>query len=391
MKKSNSVRNCKNLVDGRPGVRLQGDWGHVSVLLGGGHICELVSNRHDRLNPLWRPPWKTIEPYEFSPSRHKRAYGPPPEARVLSGIAGHSLSFDHFGPPSDEETKAGQSTHGEAPVVEWKRQKVSAPEMPSLVYGCTLPEAQIRFRRTIKIDKQNPVVYCEESALNLGSFDRPISWTEHVTYGPPFLEPGVTMFDIPAVTSKVAAAKYSPDIALKPDAEFLWPLAPNKAGGNSDLRTTREGRFENYSAQLLDRRQEFGFTAACNPRLRLLVVYVFRRSDFPWVGNWEEQYSLAHAPWKNRTFCRGIEFSTTPFAIPRRETVEQNRLFGTVLYRWLYAKSEIKLRFMTLLFDVPADFAGVSGISVTAENLRVRERGEKARELVAAIKPFLNV
>jgi hypothetical protein len=46
---------------------------------------------------------------------------------------------------------------------------------------------------------------------------------------------------------------------------------------------------------------------------------------------------------------------------------------------------------MTLLFDVPADFAGVSGISVTAENLRVRERGEKARELVAAIKPFLNV
>jgi hypothetical protein len=121
----------------------------------------------------------------------------------------------------------------------------------------------------------------------------------------------------------------------------------------------------------------------------MLVVYVFRRSDFPWVGNWEEQFSLAHPPWKNRTFCRGIEFSTTPFAIPRRETVEQNRLFGTAVYRWLYAKSEIKIRFLILLFDVPSDFAGVSGVSVTADNARVRERGEKARELVAPIQPFL--
>jgi len=28
-------------------------------------------------------------------------YGPPPNGRLLAGIAGHSLSFDHFGPPSN--------------------------------------------------------------------------------------------------------------------------------------------------------------------------------------------------------------------------------------------------------------------------------------------------
>ena len=56
-------------------------------------------------------------------AKHARTYGPPPDGRLLSGIAGHSLSFDHFGPPSPEETAAGLTTHGEAPALKWKVQK----------------------------------------------------------------------------------------------------------------------------------------------------------------------------------------------------------------------------------------------------------------------------
>jgi len=118
------VRRVRNLLHGRTGYRIETDWGRVGVLEGGGHICEAILKVCGELNPLWTPPWKTIDPEDYSPSRHARLYGPPPDGRLLAGIAGHSLSFDHFGPPSKEEIAAGRSTHGEAPSVKWKLQPV---------------------------------------------------------------------------------------------------------------------------------------------------------------------------------------------------------------------------------------------------------------------------
>ena len=93
------LRN-KNGLDGRSGFRLRTDWGSVCVLEGGGHICELSLNACSGVNPLWQPPWATMDPFEYTRAKHARKYGPPPDGKLLSGIAGHSLSFDHFGPPS---------------------------------------------------------------------------------------------------------------------------------------------------------------------------------------------------------------------------------------------------------------------------------------------------
>jgi len=101
-----AVLRSKNMMDGRAGFRLRADWGYVSVLEAGGHICELNLNACSGVNPLWRPPWETIDPSEYLTTKHAEKYGEPPDGRLLAGIAGHSLSFDHFGPPSPEETAA---------------------------------------------------------------------------------------------------------------------------------------------------------------------------------------------------------------------------------------------------------------------------------------------
>ncbi|MFZ0143811.1 MAG: hypothetical protein WAL08_05605, partial [Candidatus Sulfotelmatobacter sp.] len=87
----------RDVMNGRAGFRLRADWGHVSVLEGGGHICELNLNACSGVNPLWRPPWTTIDPFKYTAAKHARKYGPAPDGRLLAGIAGHSLSFDHFG------------------------------------------------------------------------------------------------------------------------------------------------------------------------------------------------------------------------------------------------------------------------------------------------------
>ena len=369
-----SVTRQSNILDGRPGFRLDSSWGHVSVLEGGGHISELMLNAVGGVNPLWRPTWRTMDPPAYSAARNRRIYGPPPEGRLLAGIAGHSISFDYFGPPSPEEIAAGHSTHGEAPVVKWRRRMQTRSVQTTLAYRAELPQAQMRLHREISLDRDHPVVYCEETAFNLASFDRPISWNHHVTFGPPFLEAEVTLFDMPATRSKVCPPSFSSNMALDPDSEFDWPLAPTKTGSILNLRTSKKGKYGHYTAHLLDPASKIAFIAVCNPRMRLLVLYLFNRSDYPWVGNWEESYNRKHVPWKEREFCRGFEFSSTPFPIPRRETVAKGPLFGESTYRWLPALGQATSKYMIVLFEVPQDFGGVASVEVADRSLVVHER-----------------
>jgi hypothetical protein len=173
---------------------------------------------------------------------------------------------------------------------------------------------------------------------------------------------------MPGTLSKVCPAAFSKKMSIQPDAEFRWPNAPTTKGGILNLR------YGHYTVHLLDPALENAFIAVSNPRLRLLVLYVFNRNDFPWVGNWEESYSRVHVPWNGRGFCRGFEFSTTPFPIPRRETVAQGKLFNEATYTWLSAKSIAKRRSMIVLLDVPETFKGAAAVGIERGFLRVTER-----------------
>jgi hypothetical protein len=387
--KNARIERSRNILDRRAGYRITATWGHVSLLEGGGHICELILNNVPWVNPLWKPPWTTIDPDQYTPARHRRAYGAAPDGKLLAGIAGHNLSFDHFGPPSKEETAAGLWTHGEAPCMRWKMKQETGRRGRELNCSCVLAKAQISFTRTITVDEDNPVVYCEERAENLGCYDRPISWNEHVTFGPPFLDTNSTIFDMSATQSKVCPPGYSERIFLQSDSEFVWPHALTKHGKLHDLRTMPNHRYGHYTAQLLDPSLETGFVSACNPRQRLLVIYAFRRADFPWVGNWEEHNNRTTPPWKGKTFCRGMEFSTTPFAIPRRETIEQGSLFGQKTYRWLPAKSNSTVRYVIMLFHTPEQFAGVSQVTFAGGRALVNEAAPGERQLSHRVRKFV--
>jgi hypothetical protein len=383
-----SVIRSPGLLHGRGGFRLFAHWGHVSVLEGGGHICELNLKACDGVNPLWNPPWKTIDPHKYKASRHAPAYGAPPDARLLAGIAGHNLCLDHFGPPSAQETAAGRTTHGEASILKWRQLRTMQAPEPTLEYGATLEEAQIQIRRKLSLDRNFPVVYCEETASNLSGFDRPISWVQHVTFGPPFVECGRTIFDMSATRGKVCSLDFGSRLLLKPDAEFTWPFAPSPGRRRIDLRRMSRGRYGRFTAQLMDAKRKYAFIAASNPRLSLLAAYVFRRADFPWVGNWEERYSRRQPPWSGKTLCRGLEFGTTPFPVTRQESIRQGTLFGESTYRWLPAKSQVKARYLILLFKIPEDFRGTSRVELAGRTVHIVETA-RGREFTVPVRGFL--
>ena len=322
----------------RRAVQLENECVRLTVLAEGGHLAEF-HHKAAGVNPLWTPPWPSIEPSTYDRTRHPE-YGGDAESKLLAGLMGHNLCLDTFGGPSPEEAAAGITVHGEAPVAPFRLTE-SAGE---LIAAADLPAAQLRFERRIRLE--GPWARISETVENLAALDRPVAWTEHVTIGPPFLEKGETEFRAPGTRSKVFEAPFGEHGYMQPGAEFDWPLVPRLDGGTADLRVyTGAAKSGGFTAHLMDPLQEQAFFFAWSPRTKVLFGYVWSRSDFPWLSLWEENHSRTEPPWSGRTLTRGIEIGTSPMPESRRQMIERGRLFGTPCYRWIPARTKVRLEY----------------------------------------------
>jgi hypothetical protein len=319
----------------------------IVVLPGGGHIAGIIDKRSG-VNPLWIPPWPSKEPSQLDLT-HDVSYGSGADALLLAGIMGHNLCLDIFGGPSDEEGAAGLTAHGEGSLV---RYDIDTPSSTRMTMSARFPIAQITFQRRLEL--YDRAVRIRESVESLTAFDRPIGWTQHVTLGPPYLEKGRTQFRASAGRSKVFEDRFGPADYLAPGKEFTWPDAPRAAGGPADLRVyTNAAVSSAYTTHLLDSESEDAFFVAFTPSTRLAFGYAWRRTDFPWLGIWEENYSRTHAPWNGRTLTRGMEFGVSPFPESRRAMVDRGSLFRVPTYRWLPARARLEVEYWAFL--LPAD------------------------------------
>ena len=328
---------------GRRAATLDNDQLRVTVLVEGGHIAELF-DRAAAVSPLWIPPWQSIEPSAFAGSVDGDVYGRGADGRLLAGIMGHNLCLDVFGGPSPEEAEAGMTAHGDASVVEYDIRG----DGEALLMRASLPLAQIDVERRIELQERSVAI--RERVMSRCAFDRPIGWTQHVTLGPPFLEPGATEFRVSAMRSKVFEAPFGADDYLAVGAPFDWPHAPRLDGGTADLRLFPGGaRSSAYTAHLMDATAETAYFVAFAPAWRLAFGYVWQRSDFPWMGIWEENHSRTASPWCGATLTRAMEFGVSPFPETRRAMVERGRLFDTPTFRWLPANGTLEATYWIVL------------------------------------------
>ena len=354
-------------------VHLENDRLRLTLLPGGGHIAA-VELKENGVNPLWDPPWETIDPSASAPRSHPQ-YGEGVEARLLAGIAGHNLCFDIFGVPSDEEAAAGLGVHGEASSVDWDVESGDG----RLIAKADFPLAGLRFERQLALAPGSGRVEIKETATNPTGIDRAAGWTQHATLGPPFLEKGRTLFEMSATRSKVIETEFAPGAdRFARGAEFTWPLVPLASGGLGDLRRTADVPVSGgYTAHLMDPAEDRAFFAAYHPGLETLFGYVWEREDFPWLGIWEENHSRSHAPWNGRTLTRGMEFGASPFPETRREAVERGKLFGERTLAWIPARSSMQVEYALFLGRAaPGDVAGFGdGLGLDALERYVSGRG----------------
>jgi hypothetical protein len=128
-------------------------------------------------------------------------------------------------------------------------------------------------------------------------------------------------------------------------------MAPLRKGGSVSLLNIPEEAALDLAGCQIKPDRAYGYVTAFHQDKRLLFGYVFRRQDFPWLMSWMNYTGGAQA-------ARGIEFSTQPFDVSRRETVDAHEMFGTPTYRWLPAKSKLRTRFLLFYSESKTGQAG---------------------------------
>ena len=292
--------------EGSPSVELSNGKLTLTLLTKGATIAGLqMADDPSKLNPLWNP------------VRMARELG---NTAQPTSTAGSFVCVDGFGQPSAEERTAGLPMHGEAHLIDFAVKSGKQGNTSEVTFTGLLPIVQESFTRTVRMVDGENVVYVESELANLLGFDRPVVWAEHATVGSPFLESGVTVFDLSGVQSQTRtfqpqAPNANPNAnqrRIAPGKDFSWPIAPGLDGNPVDMRLTpMNPHYIDHVTTMMDPSRDLAWTTALNPKLRMVIGWVFKREEYPWIQTW------GNSP-ATQKLAHGMEFGTQPYDVPRR-------------------------------------------------------------------------
>src|SRR5262245_30274465 len=282
-------------------------------------------------------------------------------------LRGHFLCLDRWGAPSATEAAHGMPFHGEAPRLHWGIDRKPEAVGNTVVAGMSteLPIAGLRVRREIVLDEAGAVALGTERVTNTNRLGRVYNLVQHPSIAPPFLNDG-TIIDSNA---RQGLVQDQPVPAAR-DAAAVWPNV-RLGSENADLRRFRtetgKGAQHDVCSFIFAEGESTGWVTACSPAHRLLLGYVWRTADYPWLNIWRYRQ-------EGQVAARGLEFGTTGYHQPFAVLVRQERIFGRKLYEFLDADEAMTRSYVCFLAKIPDGFEGVSDLSLSGGAIRLRER-----------------
>lgn len=292
---------------------------------------------------------------------------PAPGKTSIAGF-GHFLCLDRWGPASEAESARGMPYHGEAAHVEWTIVREAAERDWAIEGEMTaqLPKAGLAVRRIIHMSSKAPVYSVREDVTNVNPLGRIYNAVQHPTIGPPFLDE-TTVVDCNGGKGFAQGG----NLPTPEEPSFAWPQALSRDGKTSDLRRLMKDPDPNVVSFAID--DEYGWVAASTATKGLLIAYVWRTKDYPWVSLWRDVRD-------GKPSARGLEFGTTGLHQPFSILVKKGRIWDRPLFAYLDAGETTSRRYVALLAKIPNDFAGVESVKVEKNHFIVREKGGKQRE-----------
>ena len=145
----------------------------------------------------------------------------------------------------------------------------------------------------------------------------------------------------------------------------VWPRALRDADP-VDLRRLTDDPNPNVVSFVID--EDLGWVTAASPSSRLLIGYLWKTSEYPWLNIWRHVEG-------GKPFARGLEFGTTGLHQPFPVLVKKGRIFDRPLYEYLDAGESQTRTYAAFLVEIPADFRGVSKLVYDGGSIRLTERG----------------
>ena len=351
---------------GRRAFVLENGRMRLSTLSGGGFIGEIRLKSDDprkSVNPLRVPHYQTIDPHTYDTARHGDLYGTGIQRRLMSGYMGQFLCFPQFAASSRAEFRQDYGQHGEAIAVEWKSQKVdSRKDGVTFRYSADLPMTQYRVERAITVPADETVAYVEESVENMAPYDRPMQWTQHITFGPPFLELNKTFAD--ASVAKVVVRRGGENAA-----EDSWPQLKDSDGRAVDLRVF-SGRGNTW---LMDASQPKVYVTMYHAEYPVLIGYILESKPNQWVFDWQENQRVTEKPWNGKVIARAICIGDSVVG-GLRNAVERGSMFGVPVYSWIEARQRRTQRYAIFLSEIWLGFKGVASLRTENGHIVIVER-----------------
>jgi hypothetical protein len=351
----------EDLLHGRRALVLENDQMRIATLPGGGFIGEVRFKSSDpkkSINLMRVPHYQTIDPYTYDIARDGDRYGTGMQRRLMSGYMGHFVAFPQFAAASEAELAQDYGQHGEAIAVAWQTQKVEpTKDRVSLRYSADLPKTHFKIERTITLPSDETVAYVEESIENLEAFGRPVQWTQHVTFGPPF----------------VALNKNFVDASVQ-DAVV-----------RSGEATTKDLRVFSGTANtwLMDGSKPAVYFTMYNVDYPVLIGYIFESAPNRWVLDWQENQRMDEKPWDRKVIARGICIGDSVIS-GLRNAVQRGSQLGTPVFSWIDARQTRSQKYAFFLADIPIGFKGVSNLRVENDRIVIVERETGAMRSIKA-------
>ena len=329
----------QTLHKGRRSVVLKGDEATLTIDILGGSFVDFRLNGKD-LNPLV---WAND--------------GPADQPRSMS----HFLCLDRWGQPSQAEAANGMQGHGEATKVAWET--ISQPSKKGkgveARQTALLPMAGIRVSRITRVS--GAAFHVEETATNENKLGRIYNMVQHPTVGPPFL-------DTDTVVDSNARQGFMQSSPM-PNPErptVVWPQAL-KGAEPVDLRRLHDDDMPNVCSYVID--EDVGWVTAASPSKGLLVGYLWKTSEYPWLNIWRRVEN-------GKPLARGLEFGTTGLHQPYGTLVKKGRIFGRQLFDHLDAGESKSRSFVGFLAEIPKTFEGAQRVVRDGDKVIITPLGE---------------
>lgn len=286
---------------------------------------------------------------------------------------GHFLCLDRWGPASEAEAAKGMPYHGEAASVVWTASQEVAWNHTRWEGGMAarLPLAGLSVRRRIEMSRQEAAFVVHEEVTNENPLGRLYNMVQHPTIGAPFL-------DAHTVVDCNGRRGFAQGGALPHPEEpsAYWPRALTRDGVSVDVRRLGADPEPNVVTYAIE--DELGWVTATSPTQGLILGYVWKASDYPWVSHWRDVRD-------GQPSARGLEFGTTGLHQPYPILVRRGAVWGRPVYEYLDAGQTVRKSYLGFLVRAPQDFVGVGTLTWAGGKLTLHERGGAGREIALAV------